>query len=416
LLFGLAALPGWFLFFQGGDNVAWLYGTDQILRGSSVYDLQASYGANPYARVYPYLPSFAIFNAILIAPFTALLYLTSTGYSLVNFGPDGRFMGGLAYPEWYIALGIVVTGIWSYIALVLLPAVARALFDGRETRFIAVAMVLVTPYLWTTLLLSQVDTFLALLALMSVVASSRQRWMLAGVLVGLATFKFTGLVLLPVLLVWTLRYGGKKPFVLASVGLLISQIPSALYFAVFPDDLFLLFEAKGGLSIDAYTSTGRQLFLRPLQWIGITDWYHTIGYPLLAIVMMALGGAVALRRPVGLMGGFAVAYVSVSLLIPGEQNVAPLAIFVLIPFVPLWHRTSAKIVAFAVIASAGYSEIDLLVGKLSRTLVIGFAGAEHLVFFVLQLALMTATVYIVFASAPDERPAQQLADGDHNHN
>lgn len=394
LIVGFAAIPGWILFFQGGDNVAWLYGVDQILRGSSVYELQAA-GENPYARVYPYLPQFAIFNAILIAPFTALLHLAGSSYSLVNWGPDGRFVGGLAHPDWYIAIGVIITGFWSFVSLISLPVIGRALFTSRETRFIVLVLIISSPVMWSILLLSQVETLLALLAVASALAASRHRWLIAGVLLGLATFKFTGLVLVPVLLAWALRRGGVKPVAFVVAGLLFSQLPNIVYFVIFPEDALLLIEARGGLTLDAFTPFTSQVFLFPLRWSGIENWYIATGYPFIVALVVAFAVVVSLRRPVGLIGGFAVAFVSVSLLIPGEQNLAPLAIFIVIALAPLWHLTSGKAVVIAVIASSAYAEIDLLLGKLSRTLVIGIPTAEYVVFSIMQIVLMMATLYIV---------------------
>jgi hypothetical protein len=408
---GLVAIPGWIFFWQGGDQFAWLYGAQQIIDGNSVYELAPTDAANPNARVYPYLPAFAIMNAVLLFPFeilTSVLY----GYADLNgFDLLGAPTGGTKGPPVYVFIGVVVIGLWSYSALVLLPVLGRSLYSTAQQRFVAVLVLVLTVYTWSDLIRSQVNTAVALFVVASVATSIRRRWLLAGLLVSVATFKFTALVVVPVILVYALRTEGMRAAGRVAIGVVIGQIPNLLYFAWFPKDLELLFEARGGLTLDSFQGARDTLALLPLRIGVLESWYIGSGYPVVLSAVVLLACLLVFKRPVGILTAAAVALLSTSLLVPGEQRIAPFAILIVLAMVGHWSHLSAKFLIGIILSLAFYVQIQSLTPDTLAGISQADVGSIDLVLpWALHLSLIIGLGYLLVHELRDSGDSRSVME------
>lgn len=311
LFVAVAGLAPW-LTVTSGDVRNYVVGAEQILAGGSVYAPQmVSPFTGDVGPKYPYLPSFAIMLSIILLPMFVLVEV------------------GLLPPAVFDAGARVVGNAPGYLALVGIPIVTYWLCshagrpEGPDDEHAVDAVpwgvlaVTLTPALWFQVLESGSDTFIALLALLAVAAVVEDHWLLAGLLVGTATFKFTALPLAFVLALYAFDKGRTqlRDVAIGGVG---SQLPNLAYFAVYVDDLLFVVEQRGAMSL--ISGETRAVATAPFRTVGLEQWYVETGFVVAFFVFVALGTAVALGRD-DLVLGFAVAYLATSYFAPvGEVN------------------------------------------------------------------------------------------------
>lgn len=346
LFVAVAGLPLW-LTFTSFDVRNYVVGAEQILTGQSVYGprVRSPVTGNVVPK-YPYLPSFAMLLAVGIAPF----------FLLYSFG---------ILPETiYEMIARQIANAPGYLALLAVPLLAYLVCsnsrDPTELRsdgstdwvFWGVLVVAITPALWFQVLESGSDTFVALLALWGVYAATTDRWLLSGLLVGAATFKFTALPLAAVLALYALVQGLEQ-FAAVAIGGIGSQLPNVLYFGVFGEDLLFVVEQRGAMSL--HSGMTRALATAPFRATGLEQWYIETGFILVFILLVTLGSAVAVRRR-NLVLGFAVAYLATSYFAPvGELNVSVLVVFLLFEAAANFHRPQVRYLTVGLLTVEVYS-------------------------------------------------------------
>jgi hypothetical protein len=356
-------LPAYVLFFSSG-NFNWMIGMDQLYNFESLYAPEFPRGSNPYgAKIYPYLPNFAVINAIIALP----------GYLLISFflEPPSPTDGSLAN-YLFVAIGLIVTGFWSYLSVILIPYISSKLYRNKYISFWSVVVFVSLPLVWHQVFNSGVNTLVALLALVGIWYVKEERWLIAGVAVGLSTFKFNGLPFGVVLFLYALFASGYYSSLLVTAGGIISQIPNILYFIVFPSDLLMIIERGGALTAHGHTLDGR-LFLTPIVELGLSEIY-TNYYLLVVLFFSILGTIVAIKSNGGLPAGFAIGFFSTSFLAPGEQRIIPFVILLLIILLPLWITDIGKILTGLVVTATTY---DFFVPYTRGTSTLGLTSAEH---------------------------------------
>lgn len=331
------------------DVANYALGADQLLSGQSVYAPRAQrFTDGRLVPSYPYLPSFAMVLALGIAPF----YLLS--------------QAGVVPTVLYEAIARQIANAPGYLALLGVPALAYLVntdasrgATARSTSgpFWSVLVVALTPALWFQVLESGSDTFVALLALAGVYAVMRDAWLLAGLLVGAATFKFTGLPFAVVLALYALGHG-RDQFVAVALGGLASQLPNVLYFAVRFEDFLFVLQRRGTMSL--YSGQTSALATAPFRVLGLEQWYIDVGFAFAFLAFVALGALVAFRRE-NLVLGFAVAYFATSYFAPvGEINPSVLVVFLLFEAATNFHRQRVRYLAGLFLAVELFSFFSLL--------------------------------------------------------
>jgi len=336
LFVAVAGLTPW-LTITSFDIANYVVGAEQILTGNSVYDPQIpSLVDNRFVPSYPYLPSFAMILAVGIAPFFVLYEV-------------GLLPGGI-----YEVIARQITNGTGYVALLGVPLVAHyamsvSTLHSRTERdvdidwmFWGILILALAPPLWFQVVESGSDTLVALLVLLGVYAVMRDRWLLAGVFVGTATFKFTALPLAAVLALYALQQG-RKQFVSVALGGLGSQLPNLLYFAVFVEDFLFVLERRGAMSL--YSGETRSIVTAPFRAMGLEQWYIDVGFFISLLIFITLGAVVARRRD-NLVLGFAVAYLATSYFAPvGEINASVLVVLLLFEAAVNFHRRQVRYLA-----------------------------------------------------------------------
>lgn len=346
LFVAVAGLPLW-LTFTSFDVRNYVVGAEQILTGQSVYGprVRSPVTGNVVPK-YPYLPSFAMLLAVGIAPF----------FLLYSFG---------ILPETiYEMVARQIANAPGYLALIAVPLLAYLVCsnsrhptemgsDGStDWVFWGVLVVAITPALWFQAIESGSDTFVALLALAGVYAVTTDRWLLSGLLVGVATFKFTGLPLAAVLALYALTRG-REQFSAVAIGGVGSQLPNILYFGVFVEDFLFVLEQRGAMSL--HSGHTDALVTAPFRATGLEQWYIETGFLFAFVILVGLGVAVAVRRR-NLVLGFAVAYLATSYFAPvGETNSSVFVVFLLFEAAANLHRPQVRYLTVGLLTVELYS-------------------------------------------------------------
>lgn len=356
-------LPAYVLFFSSG-NFNWMIGMDQLYNFESLYAPEFPPGDNPHgAKIYPYLPNFAIINAIIALP----------GYLLISFflEPPSPTDGSLAN-YLFVAIGLMVTGFWSYLSVISIPYVSSKLYQNRYISFWSVVIFVSLPIIWRQVFNSGANSIVALLALVGIWCVKEERWLMAGIVVGLSTFKFNGLPFGIVLFLYAFFSSGYYSSLLVAAGGITSQIPNILYFMIFPNDLFMIIERGGALTANGHILAGR-LFLTPVVELGLSEIYNSY-YLLVVLLFSILGTVVAIKSNGGLPAGFAIGFFSTSFLAPGEQRILPFVILLLIILFTLWTTDIGKILIGSVVTATTY---DFFVLYTPGTSTLGLTSTEH---------------------------------------
>lgn len=341
LFVSVAGLLPW-LTITSFDVRNYLVGAEQVLTGRSVYEPRLRSLTNGrLVPNYPYLPNFAMFLGVGIAPFFFLHQL------------------GVLPNSVYESVARQIANAPGYISLVGIPVLTYVVcseLDNREKAtvrssddwaFWGVLLVSLTPALWFQTVESGSDTFVALLSLTGIYAVMRDRWGLAGVLVGTATFKFTGLPFAAILTIYALGHG-RKQFTAIVTGGLVSQIPNIVYFGTFFEDFLFVVEQRGTMSL--YSGETRALVTAPLRITGFEYWYVSRGFIIVFFIFVVLGAAVALYRN-NLVLGFAIGYLSTSYFAPvGELNSSVLIVLLLFEAAINLRRKEVRYLAGALLA------------------------------------------------------------------
>lgn len=268
-----------------------------------------------------YLPSFGVALAVALAPI-----------ALPMFGLQAL---GISIPEWILrginATEFVVMGLIFYGAHLTMAWLAASLFADERRQLLAVAAALGLPTLFYETWFLGPNMVVATFALGGIVLATRDRWFVAAVLVGFATFKFTAIPLTAVLFGYAVLVGGRTAALQTVAGGIASQLPNLVYFATQPDELLLILREHGAISSHANT-LGQSPYHAPIEALGIGEWYFSVGFLLGIIICSVLGIAVAVRvrGRAGLLAGFTLGYFATSFLAPAEQRYAPFLVFVVV--------------------------------------------------------------------------------------
>jgi hypothetical protein len=341
-----------------------LIGISQLFSFESIYAPTFSGGTNPYgSKIYVYLPSFAIINGIILLPEYTLIKIF-----LSEPSPTTGSVANIIY----IAFGLLVTGFWSYISVIGIPYVSKRFYPDEYTSFWSVIIFTSLPLLWFEVFLSGVNSLVALLALAGIWYVTNDRWLLAGVVVGLSTFKFNGLPFGIVLFLYAVFGSDIKSGLLVALGGIISQVPNIVYFAMFPQDLQMIIARGGALSAHAHTLQGRPL-LNPIVEMGATDLYITY-FPVIILLFSCMGAIVALKFNAGLPAGFAIGFFSTSFLVPGEQRLLPFVVLLLFITMPLLDTDYGKVLVGLIVAVTTYWKFAPYT---QDSAILGLTSAEH---------------------------------------
>jgi len=321
LFTAVTGLPIW-LTITSYDVRSYVIGTEQILSGRSVYRPRVeSHYTDQLIPRYPYLPSFAILLAVIISPFFFLNEMDMLPNII------------------YEVISRQIANSPGYVALLAIPILTYKLCSDSENRnvlnittydnwvFWGVIIVILAPPLWFQVIESGSDTFVALLSLLGIYAVMNNRWKLAGLLVGISTFKFTAIPLATVLAIYSLKQG-RDQFLSVIVGGVVSQLPNIIYFITYREDLLYLIKNGGTMTLKSGRT--RPLMAAPLQAIGLEQWYIETGFVFVFILLTMFGALLAIRQE-NLLLGFSVSYLSSSYFAPvGEINTSVLIIFLLV--------------------------------------------------------------------------------------
>jgi len=385
LFCAVALLPIWGLIWSS-DTGSWDYAAMQLHAGESIYRPLLTNPNGEVAAHYPYLPSFGVLIGILSVPFYLLERL------------------GLPFIAYHGATKLVA-GSFGYLSLLVLPVVASHLLETAEKRFWACLIVLLLPGLWFRVGASGPDLFVTVLALFSVLAVERERWLLAGFFAGSAMFKFTGIPFGPGLAAYAVVVGGRSALWSVAGGGVLSQLPNALYFLVFPADLWLFVEHRT-LSWHAGDLGG--FLLEPVAQAGLVEWYETVGFPVVLAVFCLGAVLVAVSRR-DLVAAYCVGYVATGILPPTpEQRVITLQLLVLLGLIAADRRVSRYLLGWLLLYFVYPPLLSLLDTGFVTNLAadIGLFGlffrTGHLAVLVMVGALV---VWSPFEAAPDEPSA-----------
>jgi hypothetical protein len=329
------------------DMQNWVVGAEQVIAGESVYGPRVT---SPYTgRVvprYPYLPSFAMLLAAGIVPFSFMYE--------IGFLPEVA----------YRVIARLIANAPSYLGLLGIPLVVYRISSefGRpietvektaeDWAFWGVLVVALAPPLWIQVIESGSDAFVALLVLLGVYMVMTDRWLLAGLLVGGATFKFTALPLAAVLALYAISHGRNQVIAVATGGIL-SQLPNVLYFVLFVDDFFFVLQERGMMSYRSGGTTA--LATAPFRLMGLEQWYIEVGFLIASVLFVTVGAVVAIHRG-NLVLGFAVAYLSSSYFAPvGEVKASVLVILLLVEAAVNFRRKRVRYLAAGLLIVSFYS-------------------------------------------------------------
>jgi hypothetical protein len=223
---------------------------------------------------------------------------------------------------------------------------------AEDWAFWGVLVVALAPPLWIQVIESGSDAFVALLVLLGVYMVMTDRWLLAGLLVGGATFKFTALPLAAVLALYAISHGRNQVIAVATGGIL-SQLPNVLYFVLFVDDFFFVLQERGMMSYRSGGTTA--LATAPFRLMGLEQWYIEVGFLIASVLFVTVGAVVAIHRG-NLVLGFAVAYLSSSYFAPvGEVKASVLVILLLVEAAVNFRRKRVRYLAAGLLIVSFYS-------------------------------------------------------------
>lgn len=322
LVIAIVLLPAW-LAFAGTAQRIWATATVNFLLGDPLYVLGGVVRSNPNTTRYVYLPTLAMVNAALWGlPFAAWTALGGDAYVFRN------------------TIGLYLTGVIGYSGLL-----ATVHFAARNVRERWAVPVMVALAVYPTALYHATfrggDLWVAALFLATAYFIRERDWLLAGVAISLATFKFIGIPAAGVVLVFVLVAYGVRAGALAGAGAAIGQVPNLAYFVGHVDDLLFIIRQRGALSTESYTLnfgdvwTLPRVYTLPIRLAGVEEWYmHGWGFALVVLGFMGLA-FLAMRRW-GPLVGMAVAYFPMGYLIPAEQNALPFAIVLVVLLARRW--------------------------------------------------------------------------------
>jgi hypothetical protein len=340
------AFPLWFTV-SSVDVANYVLGAEQLLSLDSVYAPKIeSPTADRLVPHYPYLPSFAMAIAVLSLPIEILGRLGILPEQLAHYAK---------FP---------IANLSAYASLVLLPLILTELagFENeadleaisKESRYFwgALAILLVPP-LWFQTIESGSDILVATLAITGALFAYRRRWMLAGVFVGLSTFKFTGVPFTAIITGYGLFVSGRHGFYRIAAGGLLSQIPNAVYFLLFPNDLLYVIRRRGSLSYYSGETSG--LMTSPIRSLGLEAWYIDGGFVYILVALTLLGLGVSIWRR-DLLTGFAVGYIATSYLAPvRESNPSTFVVLVAAALCVRFHRRLPRFLYVALLTLSLYN-------------------------------------------------------------
>ncbi|QLG62839.1 glycosyltransferase 87 family protein [Halorarum salinum] len=351
ILIGLLFVtPGAFLI-NSGSIANWGSAAASIIQGESVYSIVDVTSDGRPVSAYPYLPSFAI---LLTVPF-ALSWVAFHSPIGLPLSPSTSL------------LSVAVTSIGAYL---LLLASAGWYWQDRDATpasggmlradFAVIALVAYVP-LWIRVGFRGADVLVAALCLLSVVLFDRRRFALAGIAIGVSTFKFTAL---PAALVLTgvvfLEHGTDKETRRFIGGGVISQLPNLGYFALHPGDLMLLIENRGAVS--RHAGEGGSGFAGLFQPIG--PYYESLVFPLLLIVFVGLGIYVATSNE--LLAGMAVGFIPMVFFIPAEVRYLPFGVFLLVLLAGKWGSVLGAVSTGLILTTGAYTTLSSKLGSGDR--------------------------------------------------
>lgn len=394
------AIPAYLFFFSSG-NFNWIIGMNQLFNLESLYAPEFAGGSNPYGtKIYPYMPIFAIINAIITFP----------GYVLITtFLQQPAPTTGSISNILFVAIGLIATGFWSYLALISIPYFSKELFVEEKMKRITLLVFLFFPPLWLEVFSSGANSLVALLALVGIYFVKKKRWMLAGVAIGLSMFKFNALPLGIVLFIYAIWGGKIRSGFQVLIGGILSQIPNIFYFLIFPEDLLMIIERRGALTAHAHTLSNR-VFLEPIANAGLGEIYITI-FPVIVVLFGLLGGVLAVKSAGGLPAGMAVGFFSTSFLVPGEQRILTFIILLLLILIQLVTYDIGKFLLAWVLAVTSYSEFapftrDSYVLGLTSSEHSGALGIENGVYLIMSFEYVSIVIIFVAAIYLLEKKAE----------
>jgi hypothetical protein len=281
----------------------------------SVYGVENALTVNPReAFGYVYLPSFAILLAVITAP-VGLPYLALQELGITF--PAG-VVHGVRTTE-YLVIALVF-----YTAHLTTAYVAASFFDRERYQLVSALLILFLPTLIYETLYLGPNMFTTALVFTGVALAHKERWFLAAVFIGFATFKFIGAPFAIVLFGYTVALRDRTAITHTILGGIVSQLPNIAYFMLQPDELLLILREHGAISTYSNTLSETPYHL-VIQALGLEHWYYTIGFPLVVLLCSGLGilWAARVRGRIGLLGGFLIGYFATAYLIPAEQRTAP---------------------------------------------------------------------------------------------
>lgn len=329
LAVALVALPGW-LMVNGPPQRVWARTSLRLLEGYPIYDI-APTPHNAHSTRYVYLPTFAMANA-------ALLSLPDTIMQVIGASLDARK-----------TLGYLLTGLWGYVGLGALAIASVAytrVFASRRAHIAAVVAVGL-PAFFAAATFRGADLLVAACLVGSLATLHRGRYGDAGLLISVATFKFTAIpaaIALSAVVLGRADWDGRRHYV---AGGLLGQLPNVVYFAADPWALAYIIEHRGALSTYATRIGDFHTLLLPVRAAGVEAAYITWGFPLAILVLTAAGAILAWRTaPFAAVG---VGYFPMAYLIPAERRYVPMLALLAVACVVLWEREWAR---WAVVALA----------------------------------------------------------------
>jgi hypothetical protein len=363
-LVAIFAIPAYVLFFSSG-NFNWMIGINQLYNLESLYLPEYPPATNPHGgKIYPYMPIFAIINGLIAFP----------GYLLITiFLEQPAPTSGSIANIIFVAIGLIVTGFWSYAALISIPYFVKELFTKNSVKRHAVIIFLFLPPLWFEVFSSGANSLVALLTVVGIYFVKKQKWVMAGVAVGLSMFKFNGLPLGIVLLIYAIWGDNILSGLRVVLGGIISQIPNIVYFAVFPEDLFMIIRRGGALTTHGHT-IDHGVFLNIIGGLGLAEIYIAL-YPMIVVGFGLLGGILSVKSSGGLVAGMATGFFSTSFILPGEQRTLTFVILLIILILPLIRHFFGKIILSWVIAISSYSKF---IGLIQDSSILGLTSSKHI--------------------------------------
>ncbi|WP_246984033.1 hypothetical protein [Halorientalis marina] len=231
----------------------------------------------------------------------------------------------------------LAVGLWGYLGYLGSAYWGTSIFSDERRQYGVTILLLIFPAFWADLLHTGANVLVTALVLATILAAREQRWLLAGLALGLATFKFTALPLTVVLLGFAVATDGPRAGLLVSIGGIVSQIPNVLYFALDWNALVLIVSRRGALSYAAHVFRPEQTFLLPLQLVMNGEFYSHTVFPFVVLTFTLAGTAIAVKSDLGLIAGFPIAYFSTSYMVAAEQRTLPFYVLTVLLLAGIAH-------------------------------------------------------------------------------